>query len=56
MGLLIGLLSLIVTTSYVSVVFSGPLEPHRPIGLSMALFGSVVYGLTATYASSVRGV
>ncbi|MFN3148160.1 MAG: cyclic nucleotide-binding domain-containing protein [Paracoccaceae bacterium] len=56
MGLLIGLLSLIVTTSYVSVVFSGPLEPHRPIGLSMALFGSVVYGLAATYASSVRGV
>ncbi len=55
-GLLIGLLSLIVTTSYVSVIFSGPLEPHRPIGLSMALFGSVLYGLAGAYGSSVQGV
>lgn len=49
-------MSLVFSITFAAMIFTGPLEPFRDLGLAMALFGSVIYGAFSAATGSVPGV
>ncbi|HEX6509396.1 MAG TPA: SulP family inorganic anion transporter [Chloroflexota bacterium] len=55
-GLVGGILTVIWSISFATLIFSGPLEPHVRAGLALALIGGVVLNLAGAWGSSVSTV
>jgi SulP family sulfate permease len=59
-GLVTGGMSVAIAVSFSALVFTGPLAPHLPLGLGLALFGStvmaVILALGSGFASAVAGI
>jgi SulP family sulfate permease len=59
-GIVTGGMSVAIAVSFSALVFTGPLAPHLPTGLGLALFGSavmaVVLALFSGFSSAVGGI
>lgn len=54
-GIILASVSLVYSVSFVSLIFSGPLEPLRSVGLVYALCGSIIFALAGALSGSIRG-
>jgi len=56
-GLVVGVMTVLISISFAALIFSGPLAPHVGAGIGMALLTAIVAGgvvaLTSSYAGSI---
>jgi SulP family sulfate permease len=55
-GMLCGIVIIVAGVSHAAFIFTGPLEPHLPVGIGISLFATTVVAVIIAMRSSVPGM